>query len=830
MVRMALAFVFGAFFLQQQPMLPSLYWAVLPLGILIFYLALPHLSSVGARFSCVRYLHMAAARSSLAVITAFLLGFFWAAIFAYIRMSDELPHQLQNQTITLVGVVASSVEHLERGERFRFDVEQVLTQDARVPRHISLSYYPPERQGFNAGLATVKSTKFKVAERWQIVVKLKRPHGTQNPHGYDFEAWALTENIRATGTIKTKAQHQKLQSFVWRPKYVVEYLRDRVKQRIASVLPGRPYSGVLQALVMGDDAAIVADDWQLFLRTGTTHLMSISGLHITMLSGLAYVLTSIFWRRSPSLIMRFPARKAATCVGLVVALMYVLLAGFAVPAQRTFYMLLVFACALWSGRQVPISHVLSLALLTVTVLDPWAVMSAGFWLSFAAVAVLAYAFAGRVATVGWLKTAAYSQWVVTLGMLPLLLFMFHQASVISPIANAFAIPLISFVVTPLALMGSFLPIDSVLELAHFALEICMRLLGWLNHLPSVVWQQHAPPVWTLLPAVAGVIWVLLPSGFPLRSLGFVGLLPMFLALPKPIAQGDMKVAVLDVGQGLSVVVQTANHTLLYDAGPKSSTQSDAAKRVILPFLQGEGVAKLDMLMLSHDDIDHAGGVQTLLTHLPVERFSSSLNPESVMAYSPLENHPSLQHHDCEAGQHWVWDGVNFDVLHPASLPSSTSDNNRSCVLRVSSATGSLLLTGDIEKLAEQQILSREIKGSASLRLKADVLVAPHHGSKTSSSDGFVTAVAPNLTVFTNGYLNRFRHPHPAVVSRYETIGSQVLRSDYDGAVLLQFEVAESVHSTSNATSDPTSNSASQPAYQVMCWRQYHQRYWHDLYS
>ena len=817
MMRLALAFVFGVFLLQQQPMLPSFYWALLPVGTLIFYLALPYLSSVGVRFFHVKYRNVPPARSTLVVITAFLLGFFWAAIFAWFRMSDELPYQLQNKTITLVGVVASSVEHLERGERFRFDVERVLTQNAKVPRHISLSYYPPERQGFNADEVTAKSTKFRVGERWQVVVKLKRPHGTQNPHGYDFEAWALTENIRATGTIKTKATHQKLHPFVWRPSYVVEYLRDMVKQRIASVLQGRAYSGVLQALVMGDDAGIAADDWQLFLRTGTTHLMSISGLHITMLSGLAFLLTSVFWRHSPSLIMRLPARKAATCVGLAVALMYVLLAGFAVPAQRTFYMLLVFACALWSGRQVPISLVLSLALLTVTVLDPWAVMSAGFWLSFTAVTLLAYAFAGRVAAVEWLKAAAYSQWVVTLGMLPILLFMFHQASVISPIANAFAIPLISFVVTPLALMGSFLPIDGLLELAHFALEICMRLLEWLNHVPSAVWQQHAPPMWTLLPAVAGVVWMLLPAGFPLRSLGLVGLLPMFLVLPKPLAQGDMKVAILDVGQGLSVVVQTASHTLLYDAGPKSSAQSDAAKRVILPFLRGEGISKLDMLMLSHDDIDHTGGVETLLSSLPVAQFSSTLTPESLMDYVQLE-YQSLSHHDCEAGQHWVWDGVNFDVLHPTSLPLDTSDNNRSCVLRVSSAAGSLLLTGDIEKLAEQQILAREMIGYSGMTLKTDVLVAPHHGSRTSSSDDFVTAVAPNLTVFTSGYLNRFRHPHPAVVSRYEAIGSQVLRSDYDGAVLLQLVAAESVNSTNK------------PTWQVTRWRQHYQRYWHDLYS
>lgn len=823
MVYIALAFVCGVFCLQQQPTLPELYWALLPVAGFAAYCSL--------RRS--RLLGVFQIRLALLILSSFMLGFFWAALLAGIRMSDALPSELQNKAITLTGVVASSVERLERGERFRFDVEQVHAGDVtlspeniQVPRHISLSYYYADSRGYIASAKSPQSinvlnptvlnptvlnpTKFKVGERWQLVVKLKRPHGTQNPHGYDFEAWALAENIRATGTIKTKAQHQKLQTFVWRPRYAVEYLRDRVKQRIENVLQDRPYKGVIQALVMGDDGAIAADDWQLFLRTGTTHLMSISGLHITMLSGLAFALTAWLWRRYPKLVMRLPARKAATLAGVVIAFVYVLLAGFAVPAQRTLYMLLVFALALWTGRQVPIFQVLALALLTVVVLDPWAVISAGFWLSFTAVAVLAYAFAGRVGQVHWLKAALYSQWAVTLGMLPLLLFMFHQASVISPVANAFAIPLISFLVTPLALIGSFLPLDFLLALAYRALDICMQMLKALNDVPSVVWQQHAPPGWTLLPAALGMIWLLLPRGFPLRSLGFVGLLPMFLMLPDPIAEGEMKVAILDVGQGLSVVIHTAHHHLVYDAGPKSSAQSDAAKRVILPYLMGEGINKLDMVMLSHDDIDHAGGMSTLLKNIPIGRVSSSLDPEKTAAF------PQVVHQNCAAGQHWVWDKVHFDVLHPQEN-AALSDNNRSCVLRVRSQTGSLLLTGDIEKLAEQQILAWTGAHHGQSGLKTDVLVAPHHGSKTSSSYPFVSATAPSLVVFANGYLNRFRHPNVKVLSRYQAIGSEMLRSDYDGAILLQF------------MSGQPKTSIEKPGYRMTRWRTHARRYWHDLY-
>jgi len=821
MIRIALAFVFGALCLQQQPMLPSLYWVVLPFVSLVFVLYFSRLTKPTPQL----------VKSCLVIVTSFLFGFFWAATFAHSRISDDLPPSLQNSPIVMIGVVASPVERIEHGERFRFDVEQVLTQDAQnkivqVPKHVSLSYYaatrwqemPNPKLAEPAKLAELvklsDASKFKVGQRWQVIAKLKRPHGTQNPHGFDFEAWALAENIRATGTIRSKADHQMLQSFVWSPKYMVAYLRSLIKQRIAEVLKDKPYTGVIQALVMGDDAEIAPDDWQLFLRTGTTHLMSISGLHITMLSGLAFAVTALLWRRYPLLVMRLPTRKAATVVGVVVAFIYVLLAGFAVPAQRTLYMLLVFAVTLWSGRYVLISQVLALALLVVVILDPWAVIAAGFWLSFAAVAVLAYAFAGRVGVAAWLKAALQSQWAVTLGMLPLLLFMFHQASFVSPVANAFAIPLISFVVTPLALLGSFLPIDALLKLSYLALEFCMHLLNWLNQTRSVIWQQHAPPIWTLFPAILGVLWLLLPRGFPLRSLGLLGLLPMLTIVPTRAAWGDMNVTILDVGQGLSVVVQTASHTFLYDAGPKYGAHSDAAARIVLPFLHGEGIAKLDGFVVSHDDTDHAGGMESVLSQMPVHWMSSSLSLEKLQINSVV---PTRR---CFAGQRWTWDGVKFEVLHPRLehyAHQTITDNNRSCVVKITSVSGSLLLAGDIEKVAEQQMLANQDGSPDTYLLKTDVLIAPHHGSKTSSSNEFVAATAPKLTVFTAGYLNRFRHPRPEVEQRYQAFGSETLRSDYDGAILLAF------------TAGDDALALEKPAYAVSRWRKVYRRYWHDHY-
>jgi competence protein ComEC len=311
-----------------------------------------------------------------------------------------------------------------------------------------------------------------------------------------------------------------------------------------------------------------------------------------------------------------------------------------------------------------------------------------------------------------------------------------------------------------------------------------------------------------------MVWLLLPTGFPLRSLGLLGLLPMLLILPIRPALGDMKVAILDVGQGLSVVVQTKNHTLLYDAGPKYSAQSDAAKRVILPYLTGEGVTKLDGFVVSHHDTDHAGGMYSMLSQIPVGWMSSSLPLEKLQAT------PAIRHQRCFAGQSWDWDGVHFAMLYPELnqyQQQAISDNNRSCVLKISSASGSLLLAGDIENIAEQQLVANQNDYPDTFSLKANVLVAPHHGSKTSSSHAFLAATAPNLTVFTTGYLNRFRHPRPEVMLRYHALGSATLRSDYDGAILLAFVAGQQMAALKNSP------------YHVTRWRQQYQRYWHDQY-
>jgi competence protein ComEC len=382
-------------------------------------------------------------------------------------------------------------------------------------------------------------------------------------------------------------------------------------------------------------------------------------------------------------------------------------------------------------------------------------------------------------------------------MIPLLLVMFNQVSIISPLANAFAIPLISFIVTPLALLGSFLHIDFLTLFSHEILSLGMVILTWLHHVPDATWQQQTPPIWTLGPAILGVLWVLLPRGWPMRWFGLIGLLPMFLVGAEKPALGDMKVTVLDVGQGLSVVVQTATHALLYDAGPQYNAQNDAGSRIIVPFLRAEGIQRLNKLIVSHDDIDHSGGLQSLLKQIRIEEFSASFSPDLPM--------PVLQKR-CIAGQYWYWDEVRFELLYPDrenDADISLKDNDRSCVLKITSQSGSLLLTGDIEKSAESSLIA-----NASLSLKSDVVVVPHHGSKTSSTSEFISAVQPQVSIFTVGYLNRFGHPKPLILQRYHSANSKIYRSDQHGAVQLQFnQGTHRIH--------------------INHWRNINKRYWHE---
>ncbi|HEV3010022.1 MAG TPA: ComEC/Rec2 family competence protein, partial [Burkholderiales bacterium] len=560
----AIAFAAGAAALQLQAELPSLTWlAVLPfLVIAVFkskYLVLP---------------------------LAFATGFLWAAVMAHARMADWLAPELEGRDLDVVGVVASLPAVSERAVRFEFEVESA---PERMPKKLLLAWH---RSPWTEEGAALLKESVHPGERWLFTVRLRRPHGHVNPYGFDYEAWLLERGVGATGYVRQRGEQKRLglRNNLFD---TVERAREAVRDRFLAQLGATPAAGILSALAVGDQRAISAEEWRLFNRTGVTHLMSISGLHVTLVSGLAAWLVAFGWRRVPAAVVRLPARKAAAVAAIAAALAYTLLAGFAVPAQRTFYMVSVVAAALWSGRIASPARTLALALAVVIAVDPWAPLAPGLWLSFAAVALIFYVASNEWRLAQWGRM----QWAITIGLAPAALLLFGQVSVAGPLANAIAIPVVSVVVTPLALLAVVLPIEVILETAAWLVEWLLRFLEWCAALPGALWQQHVPSLWAAALAMAGAVWVLAPRGVPWRAGGLALMAPAFALAPASPAAGEAWITALDVGQGQAVVVRTANRTLLYDAGPTYGPEADSGGRVVLPLLRGAGIRGVDMMVL-----------------------------------------------------------------------------------------------------------------------------------------------------------------------------------------------------------------------------------------
>ncbi|HEX3098265.1 MAG TPA: DNA internalization-related competence protein ComEC/Rec2 [Usitatibacter sp.] len=749
----ALAFVLGAFLLQNQRSLPGPHAALL---------------GVATALACAFVAHeRRIARAIVVVAAGLLLGFGYSEERAHFRLAESLPLAMEGADVAITGIVSGLPQPGEMGTRFLFDVEEwggAAPAAGTLPWTISLAWYA---QGDEA------LPRVDACERWRFTVRLKRPRGFSNPHGFDFEAWALERGIRATGYVRA-VEARRLSERVdgW---CLVHRWRGAVREAMQAHLGDAPLAGVLVALAIGDQDSIPESDWETFWRTGVGHLMSISGLHITMLAALAFAAVAFAWVRIPGLALRLPARKAAAVAGVATAAAYTLMTGYAVPAQRTLVMLSTVAACVLADRHGSPSRVLALAVLAVLALDPWAVLAPGFWLSFGAVASIFFAVALRTGKPGRLHAAVREQLAVTLVMLPMLVALFQQVSLVSPLANAFAIPLVSLGVVPLTLAGAFLPFPILLDAAHGLMSWVMVPLEWLASLPMATLESHAPEAWTVACAVVGALWLLAPRGFPMRACAVAWIVPLFAVLPPAPGPGEAWIDVLDVGNGLAVVVRTARHALTYDAGPSWNGDADSGNRIVVPFIRGEGIARLDGLVISHADDDHSGGAASIAMAREAGWMLSPL-PESNPLHGLVQ--PSLR---CEAGGEWRWDGVQFQVLHPAmeiyAAGGRRKENDRGCVLKVSTSGGSMLLAADVEARSEREMLAREAASLAS-----DVLLVPHHGSKTSSTPAFIDAVAPRLGILSVGYRNRFRHPSPVVVERYVARGVELHRTDAEGAL------------------------------------------------
>ena len=748
-----LAFLAGILLVQQMAALPSLAWSWL----------LPPLVLAAWRWP----------RFGLPMLF-FLAGILWVTLRAGSLLADQLPTALEGVDLRVEGRIADLPVVNERGLRFAFDIERAWQRDQPVgmPRTVQLSIY---------GAAP----ELHVGDAWAFTVRLKRPHGFQNPGGFDYEAHLFQLRVRATGYVREREPRRliaPLGTFAdgVLPGYRLNRVRQALSGRIQALLPGNPFAPMITAFANGDDDAIPDDQWQVLTRTGTGHLIAISGMNIGLVAGLVFFVVRWLWSLPAVTVLLLPAPLMAASFALLAALGYAALAGFAIPTQRALVMLAVVLGSVFLRRRTSPATLLAVALFAVLLADPLAVMSPGFWLSFAAVAVILYVMSGGIES-GWReRLAAWGrvQWAVAVGLLPLLLLLFQQASISGPVANLIAIPVIETLVIPATLLGVaatlVLP-DGIAQwpflLAAAALELLWIPLEALARLPGTLWSQHTPPFWTVAAAVVGAALLLAPRGVPARWLGLVWLLPMFLVRPSVPAPGEAWVTLLDVGQGLSAVVQTAGHTLVYDTGARLSARFDAGRAVVVPYLRHAGVARVDTLIISHGDNDHIGGSASLLAAMPVTRVLSSVQERLANAEA------------CLSGQGWEWDGVRFEMLHP-DRDSPLTGNNLSCVLRIVSPHGRVLLPGDIAAKAERAILL-EREG----QLAAEVLVVPHHGSKSSSTETFLDTVRPRIALLPVGYRNRYHHPHPAVVTRYVERGIALEDSAAAGAISLRLDAA-----------------------------------------
>jgi len=739
--------------LQQAALWPALVYGLILAAVLILWawIAIKKVASDGAP---VVFLAAAAVAFSLCGLRA--------AHF----MAQGLDPALEGRDIAVVGVVAAMPQRNELGLRLRLDVESARAdgREVALPPKISLGWYAGEDSpGLQAG------------ERWQMTVRLKAPHGNLNPHGFDYELWLWEQGLQATGYVRAGPKDPAAQRIGTTWAHPVERARQAVRAAIYERVADRKSAGLLAALVVGDQNAIDRADWDIFRATGVAHLMSISGLHVTMFAWAAALAVGWLWRRSTRLCLAWPAQHAALAGGVLLAAGYALFSGWGVPSQRTVWMLATVALLRLSGRRWPWPVLWLLACAVVVTLDPWALTQAGFWLSFIAVGVLFATDSGAsrarpTGTAGRFSSLLREQMVVTVALTPLTLLLFGQVSAVGLAANLVAIPWVTLLVTPLALAGVLLP--PLWDGAAWAVQALGWFLQQLASWPFATVSTAAAPLWAGVAGVAGGLLLAMRLPLPARLLGLPLMLPVLLwQAPRPAA-GEFELLAADIGQGNAVIVRTAGHTVVYDAGPRYSAESDAGHRVLVPLLRAFG-ERVDTVVVSHRDNDHSGGAAAVLAMQPQAGLLSSIEEgHELQAVRPAVR--------CQAGQQWRWDGVDFTVLHPeaADYGAGARSNALSCVLRVSNGRQSALLAGDIEQAQEARLVAQ---GAAAL--KSDLLLVPHHGSKTSSSDAFLDAVRPRWALVQAGYRNRFGHPAAPVVARYLERGATVVDSPHCGAAL-----------------------------------------------
>ena len=756
-----LAFMTGIVAAQQSSQIPSTAWLL---------------------FIPVALAGLFVSKSWLKPLFAVLLGFSWVFAAILLFQDSKFPAELEGKELLLEGTIASLPSTSSRSTKFNFKTR--INNKAYL---VKLSWYEKLYRPPKAG------------EHWRLLLKLKRPHGSMNPGGFDYEKSLYRKGIAASGYVRRNEVNQKLQQVepdVSISRYILRQ-RQSLSLALQKTLDQKQHAGIIEALSIGERKRITVDEWNVLTRTGTIHLVAISGLHIGLVAGFAFLLVRLVVSRIPFILRKVPVQIPAAITAILVALVYALLAGFTIPTQRAFLMVCVVMLSLIQRRTVSTSTILSFSLLLILVFDPMSVLDIGFWLSFTAVAVILLAATGRVKRPSVISATGKIQFVIAMGMLPLMLLFFQRVSLAAPLANLVAVPWLSFITVPATLSAvislDFLPglADGLFTIASESLTILWIMLQWLSAQQWSILNTPTPPMWTLVPASIAAIYLLMPRGMPGRWLALLLFLPAFTVTQASPEDGELNLTLIDVGQGLSVLLQTRKHSLLFDAGARYSPGADAGNNIVTPFLKSQGIRQLDSLIVSHGDNDHSGGANSVLMNFPVQHI-----------YSGADRHRwnNIDAKPCFAGQSWQWDGVQFEILHP-QREQGRGGNNRSCVLQVRVGHYRILLPADIERQAESQLLARYGK-----QLKSNILIAPHHGSKTSSSAAFIDAVAPEMVLVANGYRNRYRFPHHSIVERYEKARISWLETQHSGAISIRIS--------------PSGLS------ETIQWRERLRRYWH----
>jgi competence protein ComEC len=690
-----------------------------------------------------------------------LLAAGWTMLRADLALAQRLPPALEGVDLVVSGAVRGLPRRLDDDARFELSVQQAATSDGRavdVRGILRLGWYDT-------------APVIEPCSLWHLRVRLKRPRGMVDPGAFDFERHALSEGISATGYVREDAGNRSVGTR-W---LCAESLRGRISHGIAQALGPGPRADVLRALSFGDQQAMDEHEWAVARATGIPHLIAISGVHIALFAGFGVLLVRALWKLLPRLTLRWPAPLIEACASIVFAVGYATIAGLGLPTRRALVMIgVLLAASLLRRARAPVQG-LAFAVIVLLAFDPLCVLSAGFWLSFVGVAWLMFCLGARADRRRWWHETLRAQGVASIGLLPLSVWFFGQSSLVGPLANLVAVPWICFVVLPLGVCGALLHVVApvlgtpLLQLAGAALGLLWSLLERMAAWPWALWYFPEPQRFALALALLGVAWLLLPRGVPARALGVALLLPLLVPVRDELADGAFEASMLDVGQGLAMVVRTREHVLVYDAGARYPSGFDLGNASVVPALHAFGTRRLDRLVISHGDNDHAGGAAAVLAAFRGASVESG-EPERI----------AVRAAQCRAGEAWNWNGVAFRFVHPTD-PLPVHANDRCCVLEVRSGDNALLLTGDISSAMEPEVI-------AALQPPArhTVLQVAHHGSKTSSSESFVAALQPELALVSSGYRNRFHHPAPAIVARFAAAGVEMFNTPQSGFVTVAF--------------------------------------------